>query len=62
MSLLLVYLGLVVVGNAIAYLLGLAIERTFPVASLPAFLTLYFATLWVSWIVAVRVTEPKPQL
>jgi hypothetical protein len=61
MVLLLVYLVLVIAGNVLAYFLGLAIERTFPVASLPAFLTMYFLTLWLSWIIAVRITEPKPQ-
>jgi hypothetical protein len=59
MVLLLVYLVLVIAGNVLAYFLGLAVERTFPVASLPAFLTMYFFTLWVSWIIAVRITEPK---
>jgi len=29
--------------------------------SLIVFLTLYFLTLWVSWILAVWITEPKRQ-
>jgi hypothetical protein len=61
MVLLLVYLVLVVAGNVLAYFLGLAVEWTFPVASLPTFLMMYFLVLWVSWVIAVRVTEPKPQ-
>jgi hypothetical protein len=61
MLLLLVYLVLVVAGIVLAYFFGLAIERTFPVASLPTFLTMYFLILWASWVIAVRVTEPKPQ-
>jgi hypothetical protein len=62
MLLLVVYLLLVIAGNVLAYFLGLAVERTLPSASLPAFLTMYFLVLWVSWIIAVRVTEPKPRL
>ena len=59
MSLLIVYLALMIAGDFVAYLIGLVIERTFPAASLPAFLALYFLFLWVAWIIAVRVTEPK---
>jgi hypothetical protein len=30
-----------------------------PVASLPAFLAMYFVFLWVAWVIAVRVTQPR---
>jgi CDP-diglyceride synthetase len=40
MSLLLVYVALVVVGDIIAYFIGLAIERNAPGASLPSFLAI----------------------
>ncbi|HET9817179.1 MAG TPA: hypothetical protein VFQ33_15585 [Xanthobacteraceae bacterium] len=59
MSLLIVYVALVIMGNLIAYFVGLAIERTVPTASLPAFLAMYFAFLWVSWVIAVRITQPR---
>jgi hypothetical protein len=59
MSLLIVYLVLMIIGDFVAYLIGLVIERTFPSASLPAFLAMYFLFLWVAWIIAVRITEPK---
>jgi hypothetical protein len=59
MSLLIVYLALMIVGDFVAYLIGLVIERNFPSASLPAFLAMYFLFLWVAWIIAVRITEPK---
>jgi hypothetical protein len=26
---------------------------------MPIFLTMFFAVLWVAWILAVRMTEPK---
>jgi hypothetical protein len=65
MRLLAVYVGLMIVGDLIAYLIGLVIERTIPGASLPAFLAMYFLFLWIAWVLAVRLTapaaEPQPQ-
>jgi hypothetical protein len=59
MALLAVYLALVIVGDLIAYSIGLVVERTMPAASLPAFLALYFLFLWIAWVIAVRITAPK---
>jgi hypothetical protein len=59
MALLAVYLALVIIGDVIAYWIGLVIERAVPAASLPAFLALYFVFLWVAWVIAVRVTAPR---
>ena len=43
-----------------AYLIGLVTEVDFgSQVSLIVFLTLYFAFLWISWLLAVWVTEPK---
>jgi len=61
MSLLIVYVVLVIAGDLVAYLLGLVIEREVPAASLPAFLAMYFLFLWVAWVIAVRITQPKAQ-
>jgi CDP-diglyceride synthetase len=63
MSLLIVYVALVIMGDLIAYFVGLVIERTAPAASLPAFLAMYFLFLWVSWVIAVRITQSwvRPQ-
>ena len=61
MVLIAVYLALMITGDVIAYLIGLAIEKTVPAASLPAFLFMYFLFLYVSWVLAVRLTEPKRQ-
>ena len=61
MSLLIVYVGLMITGDFVAYLIGLVIERNAPVASLPAFLAMYFLFLWVAWVIAVRITQPKAQ-
>ena len=59
MALLAVYVALVIVGDLIAYAIGLVIERTVPAASLPAFLALYFLFLWIAWVIAVRITAPR---
>jgi hypothetical protein len=59
MSLLIVYVVLVIIGDLIAYFVGLVIERTAPAASLPAFLAMYFLFLWVSWVIAVRITQSR---
>ena len=59
MWLLLTYIGLTVVGNAIIYFVGLLVERIWPVASLPLFLLMFFAVMWFAWLAAVKLTEPK---
>ena len=60
MTLLFVYLVLVAVGDLSAYFVGLVVERQWgSSASLWVFLTLYFLFLWVAWIVAVWLTNPK---
>ena len=59
MSLLIVYVALVIMGDLIAYFVGLVIERNVPAASLPAFLAMYFLFLWVSWVIAVRITQSR---
>ena len=59
MWLLLAYIGLALIGNIIIYFVGLAVERMWPIASLPVYLLLFFLVLWVAWLGAVKVTEPK---
>ena len=39
----------------------LAIEQVVPWISMPIFLTLFFLILWAAWVLAVRLTEPKPK-
>jgi hypothetical protein len=48
-----------ITGDFVAYLIGLVIERNLPAASLPAFLAMYFVFLWVAWLIAVRITQPR---
>lgn len=59
MVLLIVYLVLMITGDFIAYLVGLSVEKMYPQASLPVFLFMYFLMLWVSWVIAVKLTAPK---
>jgi hypothetical protein len=62
MTLLLWYVGFVLAGDALAYLIGRFVEYEWGSnASLVVFLTFYFLILWVSWILAVWITEPKRQ-
>jgi hypothetical protein len=61
MLLLGVYLALMVGGSFVAYLIGLVIEQAAPSASLPAFLAMYFAFLWIGWLIAVRLTKPREE-
>lgn len=54
------YIGLMIVGDFSAYFIGLLTERAFgSQVSLIVFLTLYFLFLWVAWLIAVRLTDPK---
>jgi len=62
MWLLIVYIGLVLVGDIADYLIGLFVERMWgQQASLVVFLALYFLFLWVAWVVAVKITEPRDE-
>ncbi len=59
MWILIIYILIVVVGKSVVVGIGLALDRTFPLASLPVSLTLFFAVLALGWPLAVRWTEPK---
>ena len=60
MWLIVYYVIFMIAGDLAAYFIGLITEREFGgQASLIVFLTLYFLFLWVSWVLAVRVTKPE---
>jgi hypothetical protein len=59
MVLIAVYLALMIAGDVLAYFIGLFVEQNWPTASLPFFLALYFLFLGVSWVIAVKITEPR---
>jgi hypothetical protein len=53
------YVVFMVAGDVVDYFIGLFVERIWPEASLVTFLVLYFLSLWIAWLLAVKVTEPK---
>jgi hypothetical protein len=59
--LLIVYYVVFILGGSVSgYLIGLIVERAFgSYASLIVFLALYFLSLWISWLLAVWMTQPK---
>jgi hypothetical protein len=60
MQLIIYYIVFMIAGDLCAYFIGFVIEREFgSQVSLIAFLLLYFLFLWVAWVLAVRLTEPK---
>jgi hypothetical protein len=60
MTLLIWYLGLVAMGDVLAYFLGLMVERQWgQYTSMVVFLALYFLVLWVAWQLSVWITAPK---
>jgi ABC-type dipeptide/oligopeptide/nickel transport system permease subunit len=60
MGLLVVYLVIVVIGQAAAVLLGLQVDQYVNKGvGLVTFLTCFFAIMVISWPIAVRVSRPK---
>ena len=60
MLLIVYYIGIMLVLNVATVLIGFAVESQFgSVVSLMVFLSLYFATLWASWVISVWLTKPK---
>ena len=59
MWIMVVYVLVVVISELIVIAIGLVLDRTFPLASLPISLTLFFAVLWFGWALAVRWTDPE---
>ena len=63
MSLLLVFLISLIVGQSISVGVGLLVERhATPYTGLVTFIGCYFAVIWLAWRFAVRVTEPRSRL
>ena len=60
MWLLIIYVGLMLLGDIADYLIGLVVERMWgSQVSLIVFLVLYFVFLWLAWVAAVKLTEPR---
>jgi len=59
-QLIMYYIVFMIAGDLATYFIGLIVEREFGShVSLIVFLVLYFASLWIAWLLAVRMTEPK---
>jgi hypothetical protein len=60
MWLLVVYVLIVVIGEAIVVAIGLSfLDRNYPLLSVPVSVFLYLAVFFLGWKLAVRLTEPR---
>ena len=57
MSVILVFIAFVVVGDSLAIGIASLVERFSEPASLLVFFALFILVFWLSWMLAVRVTE-----
>jgi hypothetical protein len=58
--LILTYLLIVVIGEAIVVTIGLTLlDRKFPPISVPVSIFMYLAVFFLGWKLAVRLTEPS---
>ena len=63
MGLLVAFLLSSIVGQSISVGIGLLVERhTTPYTGLVTFIGCFFVMIWLTWRVAVRVTEPRSRL
>jgi hypothetical protein len=60
MSLLVVYIVSLIVGQSISISAGLLVDRYYSsYGGLMVFIGLYFFMFWLMWKISVRITEPK---
>ena len=60
MALIVYYVIFMIIGDFAAYFIGRAVEWEWGSnVSLIVFLALYFLFLWVAWLIAVWLTEPR---
>jgi hypothetical protein len=54
------FIAITLAANLGTYFIGLLVEHWMgSAASLVVFLTLYFLSIWMAWVLAVRLTAPK---
>ena len=59
MLLIIYFIAITLVANVATYFIGLLVEHWMgSAASLIAFLTLFFLSIWMAWALAVRLTAP----
>jgi hypothetical protein len=61
MKLIVYYVAISMLGNVIAAVICLGIEKIAPAISMPIFLALFFVILWGAWVLAVRWTDPDAE-
>ncbi len=59
MKLMAVYVVIILVGAVLAWAIGSFTASYSEALSLPVFLACFFLNFAVSWVIAVRLTEPK---
>ncbi len=60
MSLLVIFIISVLIGQSLSIGLGLLVERySTPYAGLVTFISSYFVMFWLAWRFAVRITAPR---
>ncbi len=59
MKLLAVYVVIILIGGVLAWGIGSVTASYSATPTLPVFLACFFLNFAVSWIIAVRLTEPK---
>ena len=58
MVLLVFYVIFMLIGDLIDFAIGAAVAKYWSeTASLPIFLACYFFTLWLAWVIALKITE-----
>jgi hypothetical protein len=57
MSVILVFIAFVVLGDSLAVGIATIVERFSHFASLLVFFALFIGVFWLAWVMAVRVTE-----
>jgi len=57
MTVMLVYLVLVMIGEVFAFLIGTVLDKMFPALSMILFMALFFGILALAWPISVRITE-----
>ena len=62
MWIMVIYILIVVVFEVIVVWIGLALDRTFPSASLPVSLTLFFVVLWVGEMARKNTKIPEDKI
>jgi fucose permease len=60
MSLLVVYILTVIVGQSVSITVGLLVDRYYSsYVGLMVFIACYFIVFWLAWRFSVRITEPR---